>query len=96
MESACDRCGRPLDRMNRQYLATIELRPVVGALDTDEDAGDRDHLMELHEMLEASVDNDELDEPRVQEFLLCHDCCRRLHDDPMSHDAPMHLGFSQN
>ena len=81
--------------MDRQYLATIELRPVVGAAESDEDPGDRDHLLELHEMLEAN-EGDALDEPHVQDFLLCHDCCQRLREDPLTPEAAVHLGFSQN
>lgn len=94
--SACDRCGCQLERMDRQYLATIELRPMVGLADTDEDPGDRDHLLELHELIEAQADEDEVDEQHVQEFLLCYDCCCRLRDDPLTQDAAMHLGFSEN
>ena len=51
MESNCDRCGRALDRMDRQYVATIEIRPTVGPAETEEAPCDRDHLLELHEML---------------------------------------------
>ena len=96
IESACDRCGRPLQRMDRQYLATMEIRPVVGAAHSDEDPGDRDHLLELHEMLEAGADVDAPDEQHVREFLLCHDCCQRVQEDPMTQDAALHVGFSQN
>ena len=96
VDSTCDRCGHRLERMDRQYLATIELRPVVGPADSEEDPGDRDHLMELHEMLEAGEDADAAYEPHVQEFLLCQDCCQRLREDPLTPDAALHLDFSEN
>ena len=56
VDSACDRCGRSMDRLDRQYLATIDVRPIVSAANTEEDPGDRDHLLELHEMLESGAD----------------------------------------
>ena len=97
VESACDRCGRPLGRMEPQYIATIDLRPTVAVTETDEDPGDRDHLMELHEMLEAAQDDAEpIEDFQPQEFVLCHECCCRLRENPLSHDLAMPFGFSEN
>ena len=99
VQSKCDRCGCSLDRLDRQYVATIDIRPTVGPAETDEDPGDRDHLLEIHEMLEAAEGNgnsEAVEEFEPREFLLCHECCSRFQDDPLPHDAALHLGFSQN
>ena len=101
-ETCCELCGRILERMEPLYIATIEIRPTTAMIESDEDPGDRDHLMELEEMLET-VDLDVLaemeDESYRSELLLCHDCCRRFRDQPeqpVHRDFAAQLSFSEN
>jgi len=98
VETTCDLCGRVLGRMERQYVAHIDVRPTVGMVETDEDPGDRDHLMELHEMLEAAEDEHDFDEADQQshEFLLCHECCCRFCKRPLPRETALQLDFSEN
>jgi hypothetical protein len=98
-EAACDMCGRTIGRIEPHYLATIDIRPTSGLTETDEEAGDRDHLLELHEMLER-LDEDALaepdEEPLQTEFLLCDECCRRFREDPLPREFAVPLDFSAN
>jgi hypothetical protein len=101
-ETCCELCGRELARMEPLYIATIEIRPTTSIIETGEDAGDRDHLTELDEMLET-VDLDVLadldDGSHKSELLLCHDCCRRFRDQPEQpahRDLAAQLSFSAN
>ena len=55
---SCDRCGRPIDPHDElRYVVRLEIEAVMEPLDGDvlED-DDRDHLMELHEILERADD----------------------------------------
>lgn len=98
-ETACDLCGRTMHWTEPCYVATIDIRPTTGLLENDEDPGDRDHLLELHESLEAlEADVSDLEDLAgpAQEMTLCQDCCRRFREHPLSHDVTTHLEFSEN
>ncbi len=99
-EICCEMCGRMLDRLDTQYIATIEIRPTVGAVESDEEPGDRDHLMELHEMLERAADEDCFDpveeSAEPTEFTLCGECCRRFSENPLQRELAHQLDFSEN
>ena len=98
-ETCCEMCGRALERLETQYIATIAIRPTVGAIECDEDTGDRDYLMELHEMLEREAEGeavDSCDESTQSEILLCGDCCRRFGENPLPREAALQLDFSEN
>ena len=85
-EATCDLCGRALGRMEPQYIATIDIRPTIGLVQNDEDLGDRDHLLEIHEMLEGAEEaelREPADDSTQNEFLMCHECCRRFAEDPL-------------
>ena len=93
----CDLCGQELDRLQQQYVATIDIRPTTGATGTDEESADRDHLLEMHEMLESACEEDfAVEDFEPQEFLLCHECCRRFQEDPLPRETALHVGFSKN
>lgn len=97
VQAACDLCGQELSRMDRQYIAVIDIRPTVGAAENGEDPSDRDHLLELHEMLEAAKDDGDVEEDHApQEFLLCHDCCCRFREDPLPRETALQFDFSKN
>ena len=98
VQPACEMCGKELGRLERQYIAAIDIRPTTGAAEADEEAGDRDHLLEIHEMLEAveSHEDDEANAFEPQEFLLCHDCCCRFQNEPLPRETVLQVGFSEN
>jgi hypothetical protein len=88
-----------MGRLEPHYIAKIEVRPTIGMLEDDEEPGDRDHLLELHEMLER-LDDDALAEPEdgshQSEFLLCEECCRRFRASPLPREFALPLEFSAN
>ena len=96
VQPACDVCGREMSRMDRQYVATVDLRPTIGADTTDEDPGDRDHLLEIHEMLESVEENEMPEDFQPQEYILCHECYCRIREEPFQREPVVQVGFSEN
>ena len=98
---SCDRCKRPLDPSeDLRYAVTIEVQAVMDPLDVDEAEDDRDHLLEIQEILERLDDaesemigNDIYQKRRHD---LCAECYRKFIKNPLGREAPAHLGFSQN
>ena len=98
VQRTCDLCGRMLERIEQQYIAVIEIRPTIGICEDDDDPSDRDHLLELHEMLESEAEGscDGEEEPSQQEFTLCHECCLQFKANPLARDSALHFDFSEN
>jgi hypothetical protein len=98
---SCDRCKRVIDPSDDlRYVVTMELQAAMDPLDTDESEDDRDHLLEIQEILERLDDSasdlisDEIYQKR--RFDLCPECYRKFIKNPLSGEAPAHLDFSQN
>ncbi len=98
----CDRCGRPIDpRDELRYVVRIEIDAVMEPIDGDvvED-DDRDHLMELHEIIERSADaadsmiGDEV--YQRQRFDLCSACHQKFTRNPVGKESSKQLDFSNN
>ena len=50
---SCDRCKRPIDSENDlRYVVRLEVEAVMDPLHEDESQGDRDHLLEIDEILD--------------------------------------------
>lgn len=98
---SCDRCGRTIDTAHEvRHVVKIEVHAALEAPATDERDDDRDHLLEIHEMLE-SIDLDdeqlfEVDDHRELCFDLCPDCYHKYLQDPLGAESSMHVGFSHN
>ena len=99
---ACDRCGRPIDPSEEiRYVVRLEIEAVMEPLDGDViDDEDRDHLMELDEILDnaddlgnALIGDDVYDRKRYD---LCTECHRKFAKDPVGREAVRQLDFSQN
>jgi hypothetical protein len=99
---SCDRCGRPIDPRNElRYTVRMEVEAVMEPADGDVvDEEDRDHLMELHEILERAED---AADPQIgddvyqrQRFDLCCECHRRFIRNPLGSDGARQLDFSNN
>jgi hypothetical protein len=83
-----------------RHTVKIEVQSVIEPLVTEEIEEDRDHLLEIHEMLESMDWDDEQpggdEDHRTLCFDLCSDCFRKYIQDPLGAEAPLHVGFSHN
>lgn len=98
---SCDRCSRVLDPQDDlRYSVNLEARAVMESVELNEPQADRDHLLEIHEILERADDlENELIGEEVyqrQRFDLCSDCYRKFIADPMGARPTKQLNFSSN
>lgn len=100
-ECFCDLCGAGLERFDTLYSVRIDIRPTTGMPPQDEEFADRDHLLELHEILEH-LDGEQLsdlgaDDSHLLNFFLCQQCCKKLREHPLPREtATPQLDFSEN
>jgi hypothetical protein len=98
---SCDRCKRMLDpAQEMRYVVKIDVQAMLEPTEMDESDDDRDHLVEINDMLE-DLDLDDLDldgdeERQKQTFDLCPQCYRRFIQDPLGTESSFHVGFSHN
>lgn len=98
---SCDRCKRVLDPQNDlRYTVRVEVQAVMDPLNDYESDDDRDHLMEIEEILER-VDDDQCEDIgqdvyQKRRFDLCPECCRKFVQNPLGREIKASLGFSQN
>jgi hypothetical protein len=93
---SCDRCKRSIDSLDElRYVVKLE---IIAAIEPAEVDDERDHLMEVHEILEKLDDVDVLnDEGRQQKrFDLCPECYQQFIKNPIGRDVAAQLGFSSN
>jgi hypothetical protein len=97
---SCDRCKRVLGSDELRYVVRLEVQAMVDPVDGEESDDERDHLLELHEILERldeeDVDYTGEDVYQRHRYDLCPDCHHKFMSNPVGHEAPAHLGFSQN
>jgi len=98
---SCDRCKRVIDPVDDvRYVVRMEMQGIVDTSAAEEADDDRDHLLEIHEILERLEDEEsELvgeDVYQRQRFDLCPECYRSFMKNPLGREAPAQLGFSQN
>jgi hypothetical protein len=96
---SCDRCKRMLDpEEDVRYVVRIEVQAAMEPLDLEETEDDRDHLMEIQEILEGLDDSDAMGEDvyHKSQYDLCADCYREYVKNPVGREIPAHFGFSQN
>lgn len=96
---SCDRCKRVLDPEDDvRYVVRLEIYAAFDPVDVDEVEDDRDHLVEIQEMLEQIDDETAcLDEAsQKQRFDLCSDCYKEYIRNPVGRETVAHLDFSQN
>jgi len=106
IQHICDGCGRAIDTERElRFHASVNITAVIDPLAAGEETGDRDYLLEIHELLERFDEAPDLDEPleydRCEGYSLCADCARRLAEDPLRRQvAAPHAGapleFSEN
>ena len=98
---SCDRCKRQLDSQDEfRYVVRMEVRACLDLGPGVEDEADRDHLMELHEILECAEDaeSDFVDDDiyQQQRFDLCPECYRKFMRNPMGKEPVVEFNFSNN
>ncbi len=98
---SCDRCRRVIDpEVDLHYVVMLEAQAAMEPLEVDDFEDDRDHLMEIEDILERleDADSDAISSELYQRrrFDLCADCFRQFMQNPMGRDTRVNLGFSQN
>jgi hypothetical protein len=97
---SCDRCKRAIEPDEElRYAVNIKIEVALDSTEYEAD-DDRDHLIELNEILERLDDSEreEISQSAYQRrrFDLCSDCHREYVKNPLSVDAAAKLGFSEN
>ena len=99
---SCDRCGRSIDPEDElRYVVRIEIDALMDPVDGEAvDDTDRDHLMELHEIIERHGDDTDSaignDVYQRKRFDLCSECHRKFAQNPLGKDQAKQLNFSNN
>ena len=98
---SCDRCKRIIDPSeDLRYVVTMEVQAAMDPIDDGEAEDDRDHLLEIQEILERldDAESDMIGDDIYQKrrFDLCPECYRKFIKNPIAGESPAHLGFSQN
>ena len=98
----CDRCKRVLDPAeDLRYVVKMEVNAVMEPVDAEQNDDDRDHLLEVHEILERADDEED---PCVSDHVfrrrrydLCPECHQKFMKNPLGREQhAAQLGFSQN
>ncbi len=97
---SCDRCRRVLDPTeDLRYVVKIEVQAALESA-CPEVEEDRDHLLEVHEILERleAEQAEEIGEDIYQRkrFDLCPECYRKFMQNPLGRESKKQLGFSKN
>ena len=98
---SCDRCKRVIDTAeDLRYVVKMEVQAAMEPLEGEELDDDRDHLLEIQEILERvdDADSDLISDDvySKRRYDLCSECYHQFMRNPLSRDVPAHLGFSQN
>lgn len=98
----CDRCKRVIDpERESRYVVRIQIEVALEPLHEDEPADDRDHLLEIDEILErvdvSTLESDPDESFQQQQYDLCPQCYRKFAASPLGRERqPAPLGFSHN
>jgi len=97
----CDMCKRELDpNEDLRYVVKIEISAAFDPTVVEEQDDDRDHLQEIHDILERleQSDADQVGEDVYRElrFDLCPECRRKFLRNPLGRDNVKVLDFSKN
>ena len=98
---SCDRCKRLIDTEEElRYSVKLEVSAAMEPIAADDFEDDRDHLLEVHEILERldDLEDDNIGDDIYQKkhYDLCSSCYREFIKNPLGREQPVHLGFSQN
>jgi hypothetical protein len=96
---SCDLCKREIDGDDLRYVVKLE---VYAAMEADQDEGDddRDHLLEIQEILErmGDAEDDQIGDEIYQQtrFDLCPECAKKFSKNPLGRDLAKQFDFSKN
>ncbi|MEE2989481.1 MAG: hypothetical protein VX715_02635 [Planctomycetota bacterium] len=98
---SCDRCKRLIDpEVDLRYVLRLEVQAIMEPLDSDDLDDERDHLLEIQEMLEQleEGESDQLADDFYQKhrYDICADCYHEYLKNPLGREVPMRVGFSEN
>lgn len=98
---SCDRCQRLIETDDEiRYVVRLEIETKLGENVFAEQEDDRDHLLEIHEILERQEDElESLEDDEVytrKRFDLCAECHKAYIRNPMSQEINKPVDFSQN
>ncbi len=98
---SCDLCKCEIDsKLDLRYVVRIEVAAAMSPLELDEAEDDRDHLLEMHEILERldDADSDDIADDIYQNmrFDLCAKCRQKFVKSPLGRDMLPQLNFSKN
>jgi hypothetical protein len=98
---SCDRCKRLIDpEVDLRYVVRLEVQAIMETLDVDDLDDERDHLLEIQEMLEQldEGEGEQLADDFYQKhrYDICADCYREYLKNPLGREVPMRVGFSDN
>jgi hypothetical protein len=97
----CDRCRRVIDaEQELRYVVRMEIEAVMDPIHEDEPQDDRDHLLEIDEILERvdASESDAIGDDIYQKrrYDLCPQCYRKFSANPLARERKAALGFSHN
>lgn len=97
----CDLCKCEIDaEHDLRYVVRIEVSAAMNPIDLEEPEDDRDHLLELHEILERLDDevSEEIGDDVYQNmrFDLCAKCRQKFVKSPLGRDMVPQFNFSKN
>ena len=99
----CDRCNRVIDlEQELRYVVRMEIEAVMDPIHEEEPQDDRDHLLEIDEILErvecATDDSVSDDIYHKRRYDLCPQCYRKFKANPLAREkkAVSTVGFSHN
>jgi hypothetical protein len=94
---SCDRCKREIDTETElRYVVRLEVQAMMEPCEVEVE-DDRDHLLEVGEILDR-LDDDSLSDEVYQRrrFDLCPSCYRKYVKNPLGRDVAPQLNFSKN
>jgi hypothetical protein len=97
----CDRCRRVIDaEQELRYVVRMEMEAVMDPVREGEPQDDRDHLLEIDEILERvdASESDAIGDDIYQKrrYDLCPQCYRKFVANPLARERKPALGFSHN
>lgn len=101
IQFCCDRCKRNIDpETDLRYVVKIEVQATMETIESDEIEDDRDHLLEIQEILNRLDDetSEAVSEAVYQRrcYDLCPECYRKFSKNPLGQEFSTPLNFSQN
>ncbi|QDU93044.1 hypothetical protein [Lignipirellula cremea] len=97
---SCDRCKREIETEERRYIVKVETHAAIDPLAPEEQEDDRDHLLEIQDILESFHDQEveQLGENpyRRHNYDLCAGCYKDYIRNPLGRELAAQIEFSDN